>query len=127
MTTYFDQKNQNVKNQTNVAGNLNVSGNYVGGDYFANAKNPMDVVKELEKLLTGVKQAADDGQLEEDTAVDVESHLKKAITRAKKNEPDKTGIIDYLTKAKGLIESVTSVSALVTAFTKAVEEVQRLF
>jgi hypothetical protein len=127
MTTYFNQSNQNVKNQTNVAGNLNVSGNYVAGDFFTNARNPTDVVKELEKLPTLVTQAADKGDLDEDVAVDVKSNLKKAITRAKKPEPDKTGIIAYLNSAKGLIESMTSVSGLVTAVTKAVEAVRKFF
>jgi hypothetical protein len=123
----FDQKEQTVKNQTNVAGDLNVSGNYIAGDFFANAQNQADVVKVLEKLLKGINQAAEEGQLEEDTAVDVESNLKKAITRAKKPKPDKTGIIGYLNSAKGLIEGVTSVSGLVTAVTKAVEAVQKFF
>jgi formylglycine-generating enzyme required for sulfatase activity/energy-coupling factor transporter ATP-binding protein EcfA2 len=37
---FFDQKEQTVKNQTNVAGDLNVAGNYVAGDYIAKDQGP---------------------------------------------------------------------------------------
>lgn len=127
MTTYFNQSNQEVTNQTNVTGNLNVTGNYIAGDFFAAAKNPMDVQKELEKLLGLVNRAADEGSLDEDTAVDVESNLKKAISRAKKTKPDKKGMIAYLDGAKGLLESAASAGGLVTTFTKAVEAVRKFF
>jgi hypothetical protein len=127
MTTYFNQRNQNVKSQTNVTGNLNATGNYIAGDIFDNAQNQVDVQKELEKLLELVTNAADNRTIDEDTAVDMESSLKKAINRAKKNEPDKKGIIAYPDSAKGLLEGAASAGGLVTAFTKAVEAVRKFF
>ena len=127
MTTYFDQKNQKVDTQTNVAGNLNVSGNYIAGNFFATAQSPSDIPKELEKLKGMVTQAADEGMLDEDTAKDVESNLKTAIDKAKQPEPDKNRIIAYINSAKSLVESITAAGGLVTAFTKAVEAVQKIF
>ncbi len=127
MTTIFDQKNQNVKNQTNVAGNLDVSGNYIAGDFFAAAQSTTDVLKELEKLKGMVTEAAKETQLDEDTAKDVESNLKKAIDKAKQPQPDKNRIVAYLNSAKSLVESITAAGGLVTAFTKAVEAVRKLF
>ncbi len=127
MTTIFDQKGQTVKNQTNVAGNLNTSGNYIAGDFFAAARSPTDVLKELEKLKGMVTEAAKESQLDEDTAGDVESNLKKAIDKAKQPEPDKNRIVAYLNSAKSLVESITAAGGLVTAFTKAVEAVRKFF
>jgi len=113
----FDQRGQNVVYQYNAAGNIK----------FGSVENKFDVVTELHKLQEEVSKAAVSGALDEETAIDVESHIKKAIAQTKKPEPDKKSIIDYLTASKSLLEGLTSASGLITGLTQAIETVSKFF
>jgi hypothetical protein len=120
-TTVFDQRGQQVAYQYNAAGDIN----------FGAVQNKMDVVGELEKLQTEIAKAAEANALDEETAIDAESSVKKAVVQAKKPDADEKKIVNYLTEAKGLIVGVTAGAAaaagLVTALTQAIELVQKFF
>ena len=116
MSTIFDQRFQDVVNQINVV-----------GDYIAGAQSKVDVIKELEKLPALLNQAAEQGLLDAEKAVDVESEIKKAIILAKKPQPEKKGILERLKGAKTLIEGVSAAGGLISALVKAVEVVQKFF
>jgi hypothetical protein len=85
----------------------------------------------LEKLKAEIVKAVDGNALDQDTATDVEYKVQKALQQAKKPEPDKKSIVDYLNEAKqllvGLVGGATALGGLVTAFNQAIEVVQKLF
>ena len=116
-TTIFDQRGQTVNYQYNVNGTIN----------FASVHNICDVIGELEKLQAEVAHANKAGALDDEIAVDVDAQLKKAVIQAQKSEPEKTTILDYLDKAKSLIEGITSVSGLFTGITEAIKAVAGCF
>lgn len=116
MTTYFDQRNQTVTIQYNIINN--------GLD---NAQSKEDVLQQLEQLPKLISQSVEKGELNEEKALDVKYNVEKAVMTAKKPENNKAGVIDYINRAKGLIKGLTSVGDLFTAFTKAIEAVQKFF
>jgi hypothetical protein len=65
--------------------------------------------------------------LSEETATDAQYQITKAAQQAKKPDPDKKTIVDYLTTAKTLIEGVTAASGLVSALVSAIHVVPLLF
>jgi hypothetical protein len=111
----FDPRGQKVNNQINVAGNFNFGTN-----------NSSDILPELRKLLDEIKQAIKSGYLDDETGIDVEAKVKKAIVQAEKPNPDKTGILDNINGAKLLIEGMSSAVNLVTLFVQASDMVRRL-
>ena len=115
--TIFDQRGQHVTYQYNAAGDIN----------FGAVQNKVEVIGQLENLQTELKRAIDAGVFDEDVATDAEYQLKKAVQQAKKPEPDKKTIGDYLNGAKTLIEGVTATGGLVSALVKAAEVVQKIF
>ena len=115
--TVFDQRNQHVNYQYNAAGDIN----------FGAVQNKVDVVGELEKLRVEMSKAIEAGILDEETATDAKYQLDKAVQQAKKPEPDKKSVLDYLTAAKDLIAEVAGAAGLVTALVQAAEVVQKFF
>jgi hypothetical protein len=113
----FDQREQNVIYQYNANGNIN----------FGIVQNEADVAAELYKLQEEVKKAVQSGVLEEEVAVDVNFAIEKAAIQTKKPDPDKNSAMDYLNKAKTLIEGFTGLAGLVNGLTQATEMIKRLF
>ena len=120
-TTVFDQRGQKVNYQYNAAGNIN----------FGAVQNKIDVIDQLEKLQIEVAKAVEGNAIDEDTATDVEYKLTKAVQQAKKPQPDKKSIVDYLNGAKelvaGVATSAAAVGGLVTAIAQAIEMIQKIF
>ncbi len=113
----FDQRGQHVTYQYNAAGNINLSG----------VSNRAEFTEELSKLQTEVVKAKEAHALPEDTAKDAEDQLKKASIEAKKAEAHKPSVLEYLGKAKTLIEGAAAAGGLVTAISKAIEVAHKLF
>ncbi len=113
----FDQRGQQVTNQYNAGRDMN----------FGAVQTPIDLIAELEKLKHEFARAAEASIVSEDTAVDAEYQMTKAIQQAKKPEPDKKTIVDHLNTAKVLVEDIAAASGLVTALISAAEVVQKLF
>ncbi len=113
----FDQRGQKVTYQYNAAGNIN----------FGAVQNRVDLVRELEKLKTGLTRATEAQVIDVEVATDAEYQLTKATQQAKKPNPDKQTILQHLDGAKTVIEAVAAAGGLVTTLTKAAEVVQQLF
>jgi hypothetical protein len=114
----FDQRGQQVTGQQYNAGR-DIS--------FGAVQNTVDFAAELEHLQQAVAQAAEQGLLPEETSIDVEAHLKKALVQAKKTTPEKKTLLDHLSATKALIENLAAASSLVPAVVSAIEAVHKLF
>lgn len=114
---FFNQRGQYVTYQYNAAGNIN----------FAGAEDKVDVVVELEKLLTELDKAIEASIFDQELAVDVRYHLTKAIQQARKPTPNKVSVVDHLNQAKLLIGDVDVAADLVEALTDATKSVKKLF
>ena len=112
--TVFDQRGQTVGWQYNAAGNIN----------FGAVSNRAAFHEELRKLEAEVASAISANAIEGEIAVDVEHAMKKAVIQAEKPEPEKSALVEYLTRAKDL---VAGVSGLAGAFSAAIKQVQSLF
>jgi hypothetical protein len=115
--TVFDQRGQHVTYQYNAAGDID----------FGAVQNRMDVVAQMEKLRAEFERAHQAGVLDDDTVVDAEYQVKKAITEAKKPEPDKKSVLERLEEAKALIAGVAGAASLVTALVEAADKVRQFF
>jgi len=107
----FDQRDQQVQYQYNAAGDINIGA----------VQNQTELVGELEKLKAEVVKAKDSQALDEDTAIDVDYQLTKAITQARKPEPDGAAVVGYLSEAKTLIEGIVAVAGISEGLAKAME------
>ena len=134
MTT-FDQRGQNVKNQTNIARNqynadcdiIHTADDIIQGDKVTGNKMvTIAIVRELETFLKQLQEAAQKGELDADAAADIEDLLKKATNEAEKEQADKSKCLEYIDKAKtvldkavGITKSVATLgSILATTYTK---------
>ena len=117
MTT-FDQRGQTVHgDQYNAGHDIN----------FGTVHSFQDFAAQLEKLRNQVVKSVEQGTLDKDTAIDVESHLKKASTQANKPSPDKKTILQNIEEAKALIGGITTASSMVGALAQAAQAIQKLF
>jgi hypothetical protein len=113
----FDQRNQKVTNQYNVAGNLN----------FGSVQSKAELAAELRKLLSEVDKATQAGIVDAGVSIDIESHIKKAVIEIEKPEPKQKSILDHLEGAKALLDGVTSATGLITAIMEAAKIAGALF
>src|SRR5947209_20541808 len=110
-------RGQHVTNQYNAGRDMN----------FGVIQTPADLITALEQLNEQFTQAREAGDLSEETAVDAQYQVTKAVQQAKKPDPDKKTMLDHLNTAKTLIEEATAASGLVTALAAAIQIVQKLF
>ena len=132
----FDQRGQKVTNQTNVSGNQynaggdikHVEGDVVGGnkihvegDVVKGTKIEGDVtlgdkidlselLRELASILDRLGEAERSGELDAETALDVEHPLKKAKLEVVKEPPDKTKLLGYVDTAKKVLDKAAGAS-----------------
>ena len=112
----FDQRNQTVTHQHN----FNVSGNV----NFGAIQDKASLIEELKKLQSEINTAISQNSLEEETAIDVNSSIQKAIIQAEKPVADKTTLLRHITTAKNI---VTSVTGLADVLGQAYEKIRLLF
>ncbi len=119
--TIFDQRNQTVTYQYNLAGDIN----------FGAVSNHAEVMTQLDKLQTELNTAVEAGVFNEGDATDVKYQLTKAVQQARKPEADKKSILDHLGRAReivgGVSKTMTSANGLFTALGQAAEMVQKFF
>ena len=88
-----------------------------------------EVIAELRKLIAAVTQAGQQGTLDEETTIDAEAALRKAVAQAGKPNPERQSILSHLTNAEATIaavtQNVTAVTGLMTAITAAIELVSK--
>jgi hypothetical protein len=110
-------RGQKVTNQYNAGRDIN----------FDAVQNTGDLIAALEHLKQQFSQAKEDHIISEEVATDADYQVTKAIQQAKKPDPDKKTILDYLNTAKELIGGIASMSSLVAVLVSATEVVQKLF
>lgn len=114
----FDQRGQNVSgNQYNAGRDISFRDVQTTGEYL----------QELEKLKSQLEVAASSGSLDEDAATDTEYHLTKAIQITKKDQPDKSTILEHLTKVKSILTGIATMAGFVVALDKAIQALDTLF
>jgi hypothetical protein len=113
----FDQRGQQVNYQYNAAGNININA----------AQNKNELADEIEKLKEEIERAKESKAIDPDVAVEAEYHLIQAAKEARKERPKKGVFLQYIEKAKGLLEGLPKVTELVTALYKAAEVASKIF
>ncbi len=130
MTQYDPLPNQ-VGIQSNSGGDITIGDstiNIAGRDLnFGKVQNKQELISQLEQLREAFAKAGETQIIREETAIDAEAEVKKAIGQAKKPTPDKKSILDYLTTAKSLVEGIAGAGGLVTSIAGAIEAVHKLF
>lgn len=109
----FNQQGQNVQYQYN-ADSIN----------FGEVKSRDDFLLELKNLQAELDNAITGKALTGESAIDAETHVKKALLQAENAAPDKKTLVQHLTSAK---ELVTGVDGLVGAFASAIATIGALF
>ena len=129
--TQFDSPPNQVGIQSNAGGDITIADsmvNIAGYDLnFGTVQNEQELISQLEKLKEAFVKAGEIQIISEETAIDAEAEIKKAIGQAKKSDPDKKNILDYLSSAKSLIEGIGGASGLVSSIIGAIEAVHKLF
>lgn len=106
----------------------NASINIAGRDLtFGSVQDKQEFISQLEKLKEALNLAGETQVIEEETAIDAEAEVKKALGQAKKPAPDKKSILDYLSTAKSLVEGVAGAGGLITSIASAIEAARKLF
>lgn len=123
----FDQRHQQVVNQTNAETVNQVNANSIGSVNFGSTQNKAEFIAELRKLLEEIEKAANTGAIEKKIAVDVEFHIKKAVVEIEEPQPKKKNILDHIASAKTLLEGLSSATGLVTALMQAAKIAGGLF
>lgn len=129
--TQFDLPPNQVGIQSNSGGDITIgdsSVNIAGHDLnFGGVQSKQELISQLEQLKEAFIKAGEMQIISEETAIDAEAEVRKAIGQAKKPVSDKKSILDYLTAAKSLIEGLGGASGLVTSLAGAIEAVHKLF
>lgn len=113
----FNQQGQNVEKQYFAERDI----------IFGAVQNRTDFVSELEKLKAEVTKARDAQVIDAEVATDVDYQITKAVQQASKPEPNKSNILEHISKAKELIQGVAEAGGIVTALIKVAELAQNFF
>ena len=112
----FDQRDQHVNTQYN-AQTMN----------FGGVQTREDLVQLLDQIRGEVDRAASAQALDRKTANEVQYRVNTVATEAQEPKPDKAGMVQSLTEAKGLIEKLPAaagaLAGLVTALSQAAQQV----
>lgn len=114
----FDQRGQTVHGaQTNIEGGVDTGGAIFNSGVMnsATAQTQADVVGELRTLLAMVKQAGEQGLLDEEQVIDVESVLRKAVIQAEKEQPGGEVLASHLARAQAMVGKVAGAHGLADA------------
>lgn len=113
MTTIFDQKGQQVNNQYNAAGDINI-----------NVNNKDDLINELGNIRSELERVKNTQNLSPDLAVEVEFNILQAKKEAQKTKPKQSVFVEHIKKAKELLSDVAAVAGIVSALSKIIEAAQ---
>ncbi|MCB0190080.1 MAG: hypothetical protein KDE31_37670, partial [Caldilineaceae bacterium] len=123
----FNRSGQTVNGpQTNIAGSIHITGGILntGILYTGPAPTQPDLVAELDQLISLVTQAGQQGHLDDDTTIDIEAALRKALAQGKKPQRDSQLILTHLTTAQQLItaggQAPDNTAPLIAALTHAI-------
>jgi hypothetical protein len=100
MENVFNQQGQHVNNQYNAAGNINVN----------NTGNVEGLNEKLDELIVMIQNALNNGTIDQTTADAVNIEIANA------SSPERTTIVEHLTRATEILKGVTAAEALVKTF-----------
>lgn len=113
--TAFDQSGQTVLGgQTNIEGGVHTAGGIFNSNPGAIPAQPA-LATQLRNLQNAIAQAAKQGLIDDDTAIDVDGALRKAINQADKPTPDRQAIQTHLATARDKLAPIPAASGLVNA------------
>lgn len=124
----FDQRGQRVHGpQTNIAGGVHTGGGLFNSGVLKQGAAPssVKVVEELRRLLEMVKEAGEQGVLDEDRVIDVEGALRKALRQAEKGQPKVNLIVGHLSKAQAIVAEVGAAHDLMGALARILRMVKQ--
>lgn len=117
--------------QSNSGGDITISDSAIqiaGRNLnFGTIQDRQELIAQLEQLKEAFTKAGETRILSEETAIDAEAEVRKAIGQARKPAPDKKSILDYLIAAKSLVEGIGGAGGLVMSIAGAIEAVHKLF
>ncbi len=112
----FDQRGQHIQYQFNSAGDINI-----------NSIDSVDrIVAELGKFRAEIDKAKVGNAITEDIAIQAQYHLLEASREVASKKPDRSAILQAISKTTGLLKSTAALTGLVTALTKLSEVVKDL-
>lgn len=115
----FDQRHQQVTNQTNIAGDQYSAGrdfHQVAGDQGVSSM----AIAELNSLLQMVQEISSHSGLDQDILLDVEFSLKKASSELEKAEPKRAALLEYLDSSKKILDKAAGASKSATTLATAI-------
>ncbi|MGF1675665.1 MAG: hypothetical protein ACFCUV_18560 [Rivularia sp. (in: cyanobacteria)] len=113
----FDQRGQQVNYQYNAAGDINL----------ASVQNQVQLIDELEKLKSELSKAFEAQVIDAEVFTDADYQMNKAILQAKKPEPDKKSIMDYLNNTISILKDISATSGIVVGLNQAVQLFKSFF
>jgi len=113
----FDQRGQRANYQYNAAGDINIG----------SVQNQIQLTEQLEKLKSELSKAAEAQVIDAEVYTDADYQMTKAIQQAKKPEPDKKSIVEYLNSAKSLLEGVSALGGLVEGISQVIQLIMSIF
>ena len=120
MTTYFDQRGQQVQNQTNIVGDVRTVN-------FQAVRDRTGLIAGLEQLKAELARASQQGEIDQDLTRDADDQVTRALDQAQQPQPDRARFLDHLAQAQALLKTAAGAAGLVTALGKAAEVAQQLF
>lgn len=116
--TAFDQSGQTVFGpQTNIDGGVNTAGGIFNSGIMTTGAAPTQptLAAHLRALQHAIVQAGQAARIDEETAIDVDAALQKAIRQADKATPDPQAILAHLATARDKLAPIPAAGGLVEA------------
>jgi hypothetical protein len=107
----FDQREQQVSNQNNAAGDIYIRDNVSIGII----QDTDEFIREIQKLKSQLFEASKAQIINAELATDVDYELAGAIQEAKKPTPNKESVLKPMEKAKNLLIQASGAAEFVTA------------
>lgn len=114
----FDQRGQTVLGgQTNIEGGVHTAGGLFNSGIMNTgpASTQPTLAAQLRTIQTAITQAAQHGLIDEESAIDIDGALQKAIRQADKPTPDRHAIQTHLATASDKLTPIPAAAGLVMA------------
>ncbi len=115
--TIFNQKNQKISGDQVNIGEIN----------FSVIQNKSDIPKELAKLIRELDRVNESGVIKAEVAERAKTEIESAVSESQKQNANPETIVDFLGKAKAVLEGITSVGGIVTALGEGINAIRRIF
>ncbi|ABX07919.1 hypothetical protein Haur_5292 (plasmid) [Herpetosiphon aurantiacus DSM 785] len=108
-----------------------IGNNYIGQNFYIGSGvggiDQRDLIPLLEEIRLNIVGLQKTGVIDDEKAIEAKHKVELAEVEAKKDEPAKKTLLERVTGAKMVLESVASASNLVIALTKATDLINQYF